>query len=90
MRTVAVKERATASSALSDVQKSSIPDCWACAPVHLMLQPSCVYTGHLYSTWEADLMRPDVLDWLCMCGRVLEPIFVCNSPDKQQKRGSPR
>lgn len=85
MRTVAVRERAKASSALSDVQKSSIPDCWACAPTHLMLQPPCVFMGHLHSTWEVGLMQPDALDWLCKRDRELEPIFVFNSPDNKKE-----
>lgn len=88
MRTVAVRERAKASSGLSDIQKSLIPDCWACAPAHLTLQPSCVYTGHLHSTWEIRLMQPDVLDWLCKCSRVLEPIFAIPPTQKKKKRES--
>lgn len=79
MRTVSVRERA----------KALIPDCWACAPAHLTLQLPCVYRGHMHSTWEVGLMQPDVLDGLCKCGRVLGPIFVCNSPDKKKKKGCP-
>lgn len=86
MRTVAVGERTKASSGLSDVQKSPIPDCWACAPEHLTLQLSCVCTGHLHSTWEVGLMQPDVVNWLCKCSRGLGPVFICSPPDKKMTK----
>lgn len=69
VRAVAVRRRAKASSGLSDVQKSLIPDCWACAPVYLTLHPSCMYRGHLHSTWEVGLTLLDALPFCASAAR---------------------
>lgn len=73
VRAVAFRRGAKASSGVSDVQKSLIPDCWACAPAYLTLHPSCMYRGHLHSTWEVGLMLPDVLPFCASTAWCLNP-----------------